>query len=315
MHKPTGVSQPSLLSRLSQHLHKTRQTLTAGLSRLILGKTPLDANLIESIETALLQADFGLPVTQKLIQDLKLQLSRQQLTDHEQVWQQLQLMLIQLLKPFERPLVLPDTLGKPFVILVVGVNGGGKTTSIGKFAAYFKQQNRKVLLAAGDTFRAAATEQLRVWSTRLSIPLVAQHQGADSASVIYDALQAAQARNYEILMADTAGRLHTESHLIQELQKIIRVLKKLDASAPHEILLVIDATTGQNALKQVTQFQKAVPVSGLAVTKLDGTAKGGILFALTQTVSLPIRFMGTGEGIQDLQVFHAESFVKALFNE
>lgn len=304
----------SFLNRLSQGLSKTRQQLSTGFAHLIFGQKKLDTALIEAIETTLLRADFGVTVTQQLIQDLTAQLDRGQLADSQAVWQQLRQSLIKLLTPCEVPLLIPQS-SKPFVILVVGVNGVGKTTSIAKLSYYFQQQQSKVLLAAGDTFRAAATEQLRVWSERTKIPLIAQQQGADSASVLYDALQAAQARQFEVVIADTAGRLHTAAGLLQELQKITRVLKKLDHTAPQEIMLVIDATMGQNALKQAVQFQQAVPISSLMVTKLDGTAKGGILFALAQQLALPIRFIGMGEGIEDLQVFNAQQFVQAVLAE
>src|SRR6185312_9147696 len=303
------MNKPGFFNRLSQSLSKTRAHLSAGLARLRGEAKTLDAAFISSVEEMLLSADFGMPVTQTLIQDLTTQWRRSPHTEHQQVWELLGTQLRHFLKPCEVPLVLPDAMERPFLILVVGVNGVGKTTTIGKLAYYFKQQQRKVLLAAGDTFRAAATEQLRVWSERTQTLLVAQHQGADSASVLYDALQDAKTRGYEIVIADTAGRLHTEAHLMQELQKVVRVLKKLDTTAPQEVMLVIDASLGQNSLKQVAQFQEAIPVSGLAITKLDGTAKGGIVFSLAQNLKLPIRFVGVGEGLGDLQVFSAEGFV------
>jgi fused signal recognition particle receptor len=251
-------------------------------------------------------------VTQEIIQHLTLKLARNQLADGQAVWDMLQQQLSELLQPCERELVI-NPAHKPTVILVVGVNGVGKTTSIGKLAHYLQKQGMQVMLAAGDTFRAAATEQLMIWAERNHIPIVAQHQGADSASVIYDAFQAAQARNIDVLIADTAGRLHTKHNLMQELQKVKKVISKLDATAPHEIMLILDAGTGQNALLQAEAFNETISLTSLMLTKLDGTAKGGVIFAIAKKLALPIRFVGLGEGIDDLQVFSAQEFVRALF--
>lgn len=303
-----------LFSRLKQGLQKTRANLGSGLARLFLGKKEIDAQLLEEIETVLLTADVGVTATQEIIASLTDQVARKQLNDVAALNEALQTHLSRLLEPCEQSLAIP-TSDKPFVILMVGVNGVGKTTTIGKLAKHLQQQGKKVMLAAGDTFRAAATEQLQVWGERNQIPVIAQHSGADSASVIFDALQAAQARGMDVLIADTAGRLHTKDHLMQELQKVKRVLSKLDAHAPHEVLLVLDAGTGQNALAQAEQFHAAVKLTGIVLTKLDGTAKGGIIFALAKKMGLPIRFIGVGEGIEDLRPFVAREFAEALFAE
>lgn len=302
----------SFFSRIKKGLQKTRHQLTEGLANLVLGKKQVDADLIEEVEDLLLTADVGPSVTQDIIQLLSLKLARNQLADGQAVWEILQQQLTELLQPCEQAFMI-NSEHKPTVILVVGVNGVGKTTSIGKLAHYWQKQGKQVMLAAGDTFRAAATEQLTIWAERNQIPIVAQHQGADSASVIYDALQAAKARNIDVLIADTAGRLHTKNNLMQELQKVKKVLSKLDASAPHEIMLILDAGTGQNALVQAEAFNEALSLTSLMLTKLDGTAKGGVIFAIAKKLALPIRFVGLGEGIDDLEVFSAQEFVRALF--
>lgn len=306
------VPKVGLFGRLKQSLQKTRHQLTEGLATLVLGKKNIDAELLEEIETILLTSDVGIAVSQQIIADLTAQVARKQLSDPQALWEALQQHLQAVLEPCEQPLVI-NTNHKPYVLLVVGVNGVGKTTTIGKLAKRLQQEGKKVMLAAGDTFRAAAVEQLQVWGERNNIPVVAQHQGADSASVIYDALQAAQARDVDVLIADTAGRLHTKENLMQELQKVKRVLSKIDSAAPHEVMLVIDAGTGQNALNQAEQFHQAVQLTGITLTKLDGTAKGGIIFAIAKKLGLPIRFIGVGESIDDLRSFKAQEFVNALF--
>jgi fused signal recognition particle receptor len=307
------VSKNNFFHRIKNSLQKTRHQLTESLATLVLGKKTVDTELIEEIEDLLLSADVGPTVTQEIIQQLNLKLARNQLADGNAIWHVLQEQLGDLLQRCEQPLVI-NALHKPYVILIVGVNGVGKTTSIGKLAHYLKKQGKQVMLAAGDTFRAAATEQLTIWAERNDIPIVAQHQGADSASVIYDAFQAAKTRNVDVLIADTAGRLHTKSNLMQELQKIKKVIGKLDATAPHEIMLVLDAGTGQNALVQAEAFNAAISLTSLMLTKLDGTAKGGMIFSIAKTLGLPIRFVGLGEGIDDLHVFSAREFIRALFS-
>lgn len=309
----TEENKPSLFSRLKQGLTKTRTNLSQGLANLFLGKKAIDANLLEEIETALLTADVGVETTQQLINTLTQKLSRNELADSDAAFVCLKEEMKKILRPCEAAIPMSDTI-KPFVILVVGINGSGKTTSIGKLAHQFKQQNKQLILAAGDTFRAAAIEQLQVWGERNHVPVIAQQPGADTAAVIYDAMEAAKARAADILIADTAGRLHTQANLMAELQKVKRVMGKVDGTAPHEVLIVLDATLGQNALNQVKQFNEAVGVTGIVLTKLDGTAKGGIIFALANTTNIPIRYIGVGEGIQDLRPFSAEEFVEALFS-
>ncbi len=305
--------KPAFLTRLKEGLQKTRHQLVDGLATLLLGKKTVDADLIEEIENLLLGSDVGASVTEEIIDDLSHQLQRKQLADGHAVWEVLQQHLVTLLQVCEKPLAI-NSEHKPYVILLVGVNGVGKTTTIGKLAHYFKKQGKQVMLAAGDTFRAAATEQLAIWAERNQAPLIAQHQGADSASVIYDALQAAKARNIDVLSADTAGRLHTKENLMQELHKIKKVLAKLDATAPHETLLILDASLGQNSLVQAELFHKAIQITGIALTKLDGSAKGGMVFSIAKKLALPIRFIGLGEGIDDLQVFSSKEFINALFD-
>jgi len=308
------VKSGGFFSRLKQGLSRTRETLAEGLSSLIVGRKTIDAELLDEIEMQLLTADVGIEATDQIIQSLTARLKRNQLKDADALMQQLQQELRDLLAPCSAPLEI-KTVHKPFVILVVGVNGVGKTTTIGKLARRYQQENRKVMLAAGDTFRAAAVEQLQVWGERNNVPVVAQATGSDSASVIFDAYQSARARGVDVLIADTAGRLHNKSNLMQELEKIVRVLKKLDDSLPHEVLLVLDATTGQNALNQARSFNDSVNLTGLCLTKLDGTAKGGVVFAIAKALQLPIRFIGIGEQAEDLRPFDAEDFVAALFNK
>jgi fused signal recognition particle receptor len=282
------------------------------MASLFLGKKAIDDELLEEIETRLLTADVGVEATNLIVQSLTQKVARKQLTDSGALYQALQDELTALLKPVEQPLRV-DSTKQPYVILVVGVNGAGKTTTIGKLASRLQQDGKKVMLAAGDTFRAAAVEQLQVWGERNRIPVIAQHTGADSASVIFDAVQAAKARGMDVLIADTAGRLHTKDNLMEELKKVRRVIGKLDDTAPHEVLLVLDAGTGQNAINQAKQFNQTVSLTGLVLTKLDGTAKGGVIFALAKQFGLPIRYIGVGEGIDDLRTFEATSFVQALF--
>ncbi|WP_057624448.1 signal recognition particle-docking protein FtsY [Candidatus Berkiella cookevillensis] len=306
---PTKIS---LFQKLKQSLTKTRTTLTEGLANLFLGKKTIDAELLEDLETLLLVADVGVDATQKIIDSLTQQISRKTLKDPQAVYQALQQALLDILKPCEKPLNLQPS-QKPFVLLMVGVNGAGKTTTIGKLAQKFKQNKQSVMLAAGDTFRAAAIEQLQVWGERNQVPVIAQHTGADSASVIYDAVQSATAKNVDVLIADTAGRLHTRENLMEELKKILRVTQKIIPNAPHEVMLVLDASTGQNALQQARVFHSLLNLTGIVITKLDGTAKGGIIFAIANELKLPIRFIGVGESIDDLRPFEAQAFVDALF--
>jgi fused signal recognition particle receptor len=309
---PPAQKAPSFFSRLKQGLQKTRRQFTDKLSLLFLGKKTIDKALFQELEEILLTADVGFEVTQQILNRLTQAVSRQSLSDPEQLFGVLKTQLTDLLKACELPY--QDTQeAKPFVVLMIGINGAGKTTTIGKMAKQFQQNGHKVMLAAGDTFRAAAVEQLKVWGERNDIPVIHQETGADSASVIFDAFQAAKARNYDVLFADTAGRLHNKQNLMEELKKIIRVLKKHDVTAPHEVLLVLDATTGQNAIRQAQQFHEAVGVTGLVITKLDGTAKGGSIFAIASALKLPIRFIGVGEKIDDLKPFSAAEFVDALF--
>ena len=310
---PAEASKTGFFARLKQGLSKTSASIGEGMASLFLGKKVIDDELLEDIETRLLTADVGVEATAVIIQSLTQKVARKQLTDADALYKSLQAELAAMLKPVEAPLVI--TPNKPFVILVVGVNGAGKTTTIGKLAKKLQSEGKKVMLAAGDTFRAAAVEQLQVWGERNKIPVIAQHTGADSASVIFDAVQAAKARNIDVLIADTAGRLHTKDNLMEELKKVRRVIGKLDADAPHEVLLVLDAGTGQNAISQAKQFNQTVQLTGLALTKLDGTAKGGVIFALAKQFGLPIRYIGVGEGIDDLRTFEAEPFVQALFAE
>lgn len=305
--------KPGFFARLKQGLAKTSQNLGNGLASLFLGKK-IDDELYEELETQLLMADVGVDTTQKLIKQLVAHADRKQLKDADSLYEKLQAEMALLLDKVEQPLQI-DSANGPYVILMVGVNGVGKTTTIGKMAQQFKQQGKSVMLAAGDTFRAAAVEQLQVWGERNQIPVIAQHSGADSASVIFDAYQAAKARKVDVLIADTAGRLQNKAHLMEELKKIVRVMKKIDDAAPHEVMLTLDAGTGQNALSQAKLFHEAVQLTGISLTKLDGTAKGGVIFAIADQFSLPIRYIGVGEGIDDLRVFHSQDFIRALFNK
>ncbi len=306
--------EAGVFARLRSGLSRTRSKLAEGLAELVLGEKTIDLNLLEDIETQLLSADVGIDATDQIINNLKKQLDRKRLADPQQFMSALRAELSDILEPADVPLNVHCE-SKPFVILMVGVNGVGKTTSIGKLAKLYQSQGLSVMLAAGDTFRAAAVEQLQVWGERNSVPVVAQATGADSASVIFDAYQSAKAKNVDVLIADTAGRLHTKDNLMNELEKIVRVLKKQDERLPDEVLLVLDATTGQNALSQAESFHRTTQLSGIALTKLDGTAKGGVVFALAKKLSLPIRFIGVGEKIDDLRPFKAKDFVDALFSE
>jgi len=305
---------PGLLLRLKGRLTRTRGNLTDRLGALLLGKKVIDTDLLEELETLLLTADVGVEATNRIVKELTVRVKRKELSDPEALMHALKGQLLEILAQCERPVRQPLE-GKPQVILMVGVNGAGKTTTIGKLAKRLQEEGQSLLLAAGDTFRAAAVEQLQTWGERNRIPVIAQQSGADSASVIFDALQAATARGIDVLIADTAGRLHTKSNLMEELAKIARVLKKIDPDAPHEVMLVVDATTGQNAVNQALQFHQAVGLTGITLTKLDGTAKGGIVFAIAEHLKLPIRFIGVGEAIEDLRHFDAQEFVDALFEK
>lgn len=307
------VVDDGMMARLQQGLSKTRKRWTEGITSLLLGKKQLDPALLEELETHLLSADIGVDMTHAIIQPLVDALARQSLQDGDRVFHTIKSQLIERLSKVSMPLVIPDTI-KPFLILVVGVNGVGKTTTIAKLARHWQQAGKKVMIAAGDTFRAAAIEQIQHWGERYHIPVVAQASGADSAAVIYDAWQSACAKGMDILIADTAGRLHTQAHLMDELKKIKRVLNKLDSSLPHETLLVLDAGIGQNAMSQARLFDEAIGVTGLVLTKLDGTAKGGMVFPLAEALSIPLRYIGVGEAVEDLRPFDATEFVEAIFN-
>ncbi len=307
-------TRPGLLQRLKSGLARTRANFTDGLAQLLGGRRRIDDELLEELETLLLTADVGVEATRRIIDSLTERVHRKDLKDPAALGEALRAQLVEILEKAERPVKQPAP-GRPQVILMVGVNGAGKTTTIGKLAKALQAEGQSVMLAAGDTFRAAAVEQLQTWGERNQIPVIAQHTGADSASVIFDALQAATARGIDVLIADTAGRLHTKSNLMEELAKIARVMKKIDPDAPHEVMLVVDATTGQNAVAQAEQFNQAIPLTGITLTKLDGTAKGGIVFAITERLGVPIRFVGVGEGIDDLKPFDPKVFVDALFEQ
>lgn len=300
-------------SRLKSGLSKTRSSWTEGLGKILLGEKKIDVNLLAEIENQLLSADVGIEATGQIIENLTRSIQRNQLNDSATLYLELKRQLCRILEGCQVSLDL-NSISKPCVILMVGVNGAGKTTTIGKLAHRYLADGRSVMLAAGDTYRAAAVEQLQVWGARNEIPVIAQQTGADSASVIYDGLQSAIARNVDVLIADTAGRLQSKTNLMQELIKIARVLTKLSPDAPHEVMLVIDAVTGQNALQQARQFQQAINVSGITLTKLDGTAKGGIIFAIAKQLAIPIRYIGIGEQIDDLRPFDAQQFADALFD-
>ena len=304
---PTDTKKTSLKDRL----FKSKRRLGDGLSSLLIGKKQIDDELLEELEILMISADIGIQTTDKIIESVRKKASRKELKDGDSLYQLIKIEL--------EALLVKDNLLEPvsdstFVILVVGINGAGKTTTIGKLAKSFQIQGKSVMLAAGDTFRAAAVEQLQIWGERNEIPVIAQKTGADAASVVYDAYQSAVAKDIDILIADTAGRLHTQDNLMQELEKIKRVLKKHNDKSPHETLLVIDGGSGQNAVQQANEFHKSIELSGMAVTKLDGTAKGGVLFAISDSLNLPIRYIGVGEAIDDLKPFHAKDFINALFD-
>jgi fused signal recognition particle receptor len=306
-----AAAKTGFFARLRHGLGRTSDNLVTGMGTLFLGRKEIDAALLEDLESRLLLADVGVDATLEIIGRLSQRVSRKELTHPDALQVALREELLALLKPCEQPLQVEGH--KPYVILMVGVNGVGKTTTIGKLAKRYIGEGRSVMLAAGDTFRAAAVEQLQVWGERNGVPVVAQHTGADCASVLFDAVQAAQSRGIDVLIADTAGRLHNKDNLMEELKKVVRVMGKLDASAPHEVMLVLDAGTGQNALAQAAQFQQWVGVTGISLTKLDGTAKGGVIFAIAKKLALPIRFIGVGEAADDLRPFQAEQFIEALF--
>lgn len=317
---PSESTQPNaqqtekkgLFASLSERLSRTRANIGSGFRSLFSGRN-IDDDLYEELETQLLVADVGMTTTQNIIEHLTQHADKSALKDADALFVELKSYMAELLTNVEAPLDTQNTEG-PFVILMVGVNGVGKTTTIGKMAKQFQAQGKKVMLAAGDTFRAAAVEQLQVWGERNEIPVIAQQTGSDSASVLYDALNAAQARGTDVLIADTAGRLQNKDHLMQELEKVVRVMRKLNPDAPHEIMLTLDAGTGQNAISQAKLFNDAVGLTGISLTKLDGTAKGGVIFPIAEQFSLPIRYIGVGEGIDDLRPFHAQEFIDALFD-
>jgi fused signal recognition particle receptor len=313
VNQPAQAAKLGFFARLKQGLTKTRQNLGGGLFDLFRGKQ-IDDELFEELETHLLLADVGVETTMKIIDSLTQSASRKQLKNAEALYELLKVELKNIIEGVNQPLEIPESNG-PFVMLMVGVNGVGKTTTIGKLAKQFQAEGKSVMLAAGDTFRAAAVEQLQVWGERNNIPVIAQHTGADSASVIFDAISAAKARKIDILIADTAGRLQNKAHLMEELKKVVRVMKKLDVNAPHEVMLTLDAGTGQNALSQTKLFDEAVGLTGLTLTKLDGTAKGGVVFAVADKHSIPIRYLGVGEGIDDLRPFNSDDFIDALFTK
>ena len=296
---------------LKERLFKSKKKLGDGLSSIVIGKKKIDEDLLEELEMLLIGSDIGIQTTDKVIEVVRKKASRKELKDEDSLYQLIKEELESLL--IKENLLQPNS-NNPFVILVVGINGAGKTTTIGKLAKLFQGEGKSVMLAAGDTFRAAAVEQLQVWGERNDIPVIAQKTGADAASVVYDAYQSAIAKDIDILIADTAGRLHTQDNLMQELEKIKRVLKKHNEDAPHETLLVIDGGSGQNAIQQANEFHKSINLTGLAITKLDGTAKGGVLFSISDSLKLPIRYIGVGEAIEDLKPFNAKDFVNALFD-
>ncbi len=310
----TSPGKPGFFGRLKERLSRTRSGLVESVAGLVLGRKKIDDELLEEIESILLGADVGVDATRQIIADLETRISRKQLEDSVALLAALREDLAALLRPCTAPLAVTGA-GRPFVILMVGVNGAGKTTTIGKLARRLQGEGRKVMLAAADTFRAAAVEQLQVWGERNNITVIAQQRASDPASVVFDAMQAAQARGSDVLIIDTAGRLHTQSNLMAELQKVKRVIAKVEPSAPHEVMLVIDAGTGQNAVSQAAQFHAAVGLTGITLTKLDGTAKGGVIFAIAKKFGIPIRFVGVGEDIEDLRVFDAAEFIAALFGK
>ncbi len=304
------MPETGVLSRLRQGLSKTSDALTEGITDAVLGKKELDAELITELEDRLLLADVGIETTNKIINGLTTRVRRKQLSDVKVLYDALQESIAEILAPCNKPLLMQDI--RPFTILVVGVNGAGKTTTIGKIAQRLVEHGQSVMLAAGDTFRAAAVEQLQAWGEKINVPVIAQGSGADSAAVVFDAYESAKARNMNVLIADTAGRLHTQQNLMEELQKIKRVMQKIDPHAPHEILLVLDAGTGQNAVKQAIEFNQALNITGLCITKLDGTAKGGVVLAIADKLKVPIRYIGVGEAVKDLRLFDAYRYAGAL---
>lgn len=314
--KPGGDSAPKtgggMMARLGAALGRTRGRIAGGLARLLGDATRIDEALLEEVEDLLLSADVGVAVSQRIVGGLKKRVGKVEGDPGQLVFDSIRDEMLAVLTPVAQPLRVSTSRERPFVILVVGVNGTGKTTTIGKLAHHLKSQGHSVMLAAGDTFRAAAIEQLNSWGERNEVNVISQHTGADSASVVFDAVKSAGAKGIDVLIADTAGRLHTQSDLMEELKKVRRVVSKLDPEAPHEVILVVDAGTGQNALTQATQFQEAVGVSGICVTKLDGTAKGGVVLAIAERLVVPIRYIGVGEGIEDLREFNAREFVDAL---
>ena len=311
IHQNKDIQTDTKKASLKDRLFKSKRRLGDGLSSLLIGKKQIDDELLEELEILMISADIGIQTTDKIIESVRKKASRKELKDGDSLYQLIKVELEALLIDDNLLEVVSDS---TFVILVVGINGAGKTTTIGKLAKSFQSQGKSVMLAAGDTFRAAAVEQLQIWGERNEIPVIAQKTGADAASVVYDAYQSAVAKNIDILIADTAGRLHTQDNLMQELEKIKRVLKKHNDKSPHETLLVIDGGSGQNAVQQANEFHKSIELSGIAVTKLDGTAKGGVLFAISDSLNLPIRYIGVGEAIDDLKPFHAKDFINALFD-
>jgi len=309
--KNKDIQTDTKKASLKDKLLKSKRRLGDGLSSILIGKKQIDDELLEELEMLMISADIGIQTTDKIIESVRKKASRKELKDGDSLYQLIKVELEALLIDDNLLEVVSDS---TFVILVVGINGAGKTTTIGKLAKSFQSQGKSVMLAEGDTFRAAAIEQLQIWGERNEIPVIAQKTGADAASVVYDAYQSAVAKNIDILIADTAGRLHTQDNLMQELEKIKRVLKKHNDKSPHETLLVIDGGSGQNAVQQANEFHKSIELSGIAVTKLDGTAKGGVLFAISDSLNLPIRYIGIGEAIDDLKPFHAKDFINALFD-
>lgn len=307
-----ATPKKGVINRLHNGLTKTRRSLGSGISTVLIGKKELDETVLDDLEAILISADIGVDVSHTLLEKLRRASARRHMDNEKALLKSLKSIMTDSLKIAEQPLVIEKD-KKPYVVMMVGINGAGKTTTIGKLSKRLQLQQLDVMLAAGDTFRAAAIEQLQVWGERNNVPVVAQQSGADTAAVCFDALQSASARNMDVLIADTAGRLHTQSHLMDELSKVTRVMQKVDKQAPHETLLVLDASIGQNALLQAKQFCEAVNVTGIVLTKLDGTAKGGIIFAIVDALKLPIRFIGVGEQIEDLREFNAQEFVDALF--
>jgi fused signal recognition particle receptor len=311
MTNDTDPSRPlGFFKRLRAKLNQGPAWLTADLNELLPGRR-IDDDILDELETRLITADVGAEATRRILEELRRRVARKELNDADALLKALHDAMFDILKPVEKPLAIDSNI-RPYVILVVGINGAGKTTTIGKLARRLLAEGRSVMLAAGDTFRAAAREQLEVWAERNQVPIVAQQSGAEPAAVIFDGLKAARARDVDVLIADTAGRLHTQTHLMDELKKVKRVLARLDPGAPHEVLLVLDGTIGQNAVAQADEFNKGLGVTGLAVTKLDGTAKGGVVLAIAQKLKIPIRFVGVGEQSEDFGVFNAEEFVAAL---